>query len=256
MKKNEITFEYPLNEHMRACLRLEHLFSQLNLNISQPTADASRSAIIALLEILNVVDRPDIKTKLTKSLSQISIHFSTLARLPQVDQEKLNLLLHEVDTIRDNLFKLHGKLGQELDSNEFLTSIRMHMNNPGGACDFSLPGFKLWLEKPFEQRFKDLQQWCGGIALIENITQKILCITRECKQLKPILAENGFYQQGLDPNINGELVRVKLPADTLYYPEFSVGRPRMSIRFNMLNGDGRPKQANENIPFEMAYCYL
>ena len=251
--KKLIIFEQPLNEHMRACLRLEHLYSQLNLNISNPEPEASRTTIMALLEILNVVDRPDIKTKFTKVLSQISIHYSQLASLPQVDKEKLNDLLNDINSVRNQLVNLHGKLGQELHGNEFLTSIRMHMNNPGGACDFSLPGFKLWLEKPFENRFHDLQNWCQYIQLIENVTNKILKVTRDCKQLKSFVAEDGFFQQGLDPNANGELVRVRLPGD-IYYPEISVGKHRMSIRFNMLNGDGRPKQTNDDIPFEMAYC--
>lgn len=253
--KKIIIFDQPLNEQMRACFRLEHLFNLLNLNISQPDPEASRSAIIAMLEILNVVDRTDIKTKFSKSLAQISIYFSQLSRLPRVDLEKLEILLLEVAELRNALLHLHGKLGQNLHNNEFLNSIRMHMNNPGGACDFSLPAFKLWLEKPFESRYHDLENWRSNITLIEKVTHTLLYNIRACKHFKPYVAENGFFQQSLDANTSGELIRVKINTDN-FFPEFSVGKYRMSVRFNMLNGDERPKQATQDIPFEMAYCYL
>src|SRR3990167_5763819 len=109
MKKN-IIFDQPLNEQMRACFRLEHLFNLLNLNINLPDPEGSRSAILAMLEILNVVDRTDIKTKFSKSLAQISIYFSQLSRLPRVDLEKLEVLLLEVAELRNALVQLHGKL--------------------------------------------------------------------------------------------------------------------------------------------------
>ena len=50
-----IIYEQPLNEHMRVCLRLEHLFTQLHYGLDGAHALDSRSALAALVEILNLL---------------------------------------------------------------------------------------------------------------------------------------------------------------------------------------------------------
>jgi cell division protein ZapD len=59
-----VIYEQPVNEHVRVCLRLEQLFNQTLHWMRGTSAWDSRAAISALLEILNVLDRPDLKAKL------------------------------------------------------------------------------------------------------------------------------------------------------------------------------------------------
>ncbi len=256
MKEQCATFEQPLNEHTRACLRLEHLFTQAKANLDSDTVWGSRSALVAIIEALNVIDRPDLKTKLANALSQQAEKLAQLEASPQVDSEKLRKVLHELDRFIDCLHGTKGKISQSLRANDFLNTIRQHLQNPGGACGFNTPAYHLWLQQPTSVRSNDLHAWYQEFEPLHGIISLLLQITRHNASLQTHQAEQGFFQLTLDPNIQFELIRVMLPADKKIFPEISVGRHRLVVRF--LNHDitcrERPPQSRENIAFKLACC--
>lgn len=251
-----IIYEQPLNEHMRACLRLENLFSQLSKTIDEPEEWATRHAMLTLLKILNVVDRPDLKAKLTKALSDHAAILTQLEKLPKVDTEKLRVFLDQLDFVIDELYALSGKIGQELHSHELLSSIRSHMHNPGGPCNFSLPAYQLWLKQPPAVRSHDLHSWAHHFALLQKAVELLLTLTRDFSKPQKHLAADGFYQQNLNSNQQGELVRVIVPSEYNIFPETSVGRHRLSIRFYKGDLTDKPQPLRDSIEFALLYCSL
>jgi len=256
MWNDTIIFEQPLNEHMRACLRLEHLFSQIQQTIDQPSEWASRSCLHSLLKILNVVDRPDLKNKFTKALSDHASVLTQLERNPQVDSTKLRVFLDQLDALIDQLYAMNGKIGQCLGENDFLAGVRSHMNNPGGPCNFSIPSYQLWLNQPDHQRSQDLQRWHDEFAILEKAVQLLLQLTREFTKPNKHLAEGGFYQQALDSNSHGEMVRVIVPSSLNIFPEISVGRHRLSVRFYQGDLLQKPRQTSDAVQFVLMYSSL
>jgi cell division protein ZapD len=258
MQDDIIIYEQPLNEHIRVCLRLEHLFEHILSNIENHSEWASRTAVLALLETVNVIDRPDLKTKLTKALTQHASTLTQLEVLPQVDSSKLRSILSQLDHLIDQLYATQGKIGQTLRSNEFLNGIRQHLYNPGGAVNFSNPAFQLWLQKPAVNRVKDLKAWFKEFNLIRDVVNLLLHLTRQSSLSIEKYADKGFYQQALDPNSSCEMVRVTLPVTADLYPEISVGRHRLSVRFLEPNchEQGRSKQCDYNIKFKLTCCAL
>lgn len=253
-----IIYEQPLNEHIRVCLRLEHLFDQVLINIDNVNEWSSRIAILAILETVNVIDRPDLKTKLTKALTQHATTLSQLEILPQVDSSKLRSVLSELDRLIDQLYATQGKLGQQLRTNEFLNGIRQHLYNPGGAVNFSNPSLQLWLQRPAVNRIEDLNTWFKEFDSIRDVVNLLLRLTRESSVPIEKYADKGFYQQALDPNVLCEMVRVAIPVEANLYPEISVGRHRLSVRFLEPNCHelGRSKQIDSNIKFKLTCCAL
>lgn len=258
MREEIITYEQPLNEHIRVCLRLEHLFQQILNNINEPTEANSRTAILALLETLNVIDRPDLKTKLTKALTQHAATLTQLEVLPQVDNSKLKSILTELDRHIDQLYTTQGKIGQTLRNNEFLNSIRQHLYNPGGATNFSNPAFQLWLQQPANRRIEDLNIWFQEFNQLREVVELLLRLTRQSSTPIEKYAEKGFYQQALDSNASCELVRVSLPVSLNLYPEISVGRHRLSIRFlePKCHEQGRSRQCDYDVKFKLVCCAI
>jgi cell division protein ZapD len=254
MTDNTIIYEQPLNEHIRVCLRLEHLFDQVLTNIEDGDEWSSRTAILALLETVNVIDRPDLKTKLTKALTQHASTLSQLEVLPQVDSSKLRSILNDLDRLIDQLYATQGKIGQTLRTNEFLNSVRQHLYNPGGAVNFSNPSLQLWLRQPALSRIENLNTWFKEFDQIREVVNLLLRLTRESSIPTEKYADKGFYQQALDPNTNCELVRVTVAPEV--YVEISAGRHRLSVRFLELNcqDDGRSKQIDSNIKFKLTCC--
>lgn len=258
MQDQIIIYEQPLNEHIRVCLRLEHLFGQILLNIENTSEWGSRTAILALLETVNVIDRPDLKTKLTKALTQHAATLTQLEVLPQVDGSKLRSVLTELDRLIDTLYATQGKIGQNLRQNDFLNAIRQHLYNPGGAVNFSNPAFQLWLQQPSVNRINDLKTWFEEFNQLRDVVNLLLQLTRESNLPLEKYADNGFYQQALDPNTACEMVRVSVPITANLYPEISVGRHRLSVRFLEPNCHelGRSKQCDYNIKFKLTCCSL
>jgi cell division protein ZapD len=252
----KITFEQPINEHVRLCLRLEHLFKQLDDNLAVETEWGSRVALSAILEILNVIDRPDLKTKLTKALSQHSAKLIQLEKSPQVNKEKLREVLNELDRLTETLFTLPGKIAQSLRENDFLNAIRQYSYNPGGACNFCLPAYQLWLRQPGAHRAQTLHAWIKHFVNLRETVFLLLSLIRNGATSSSQLARDGFYQQALDPNDPCELVRVTLPENVGIYPEISVGRHRMSVRFLLENLHDRAKQLQNDIVFDLSICSI
>jgi cell division protein ZapD len=253
-----IIYEQPLNEHIRVCLRLEHLFNQILLHLNNSDEWSSRAALLAILETVNVIDRPDLKTKLTKALTQQASTLTQLEVLPQVDSSKLKLILSELDQHIDQLYATHGKIAQPLRTNDFLNSVRHHLYNPGGAVNFSTPAFQLWLQKPAVTRIEDLNTWFVEFNLVRDVVDLLLRLTRQSNLPIEKYADNGFYQQALDPHSSCELVRVAVPVSANLYPEISVGRHRLSVRFLEPNSRemGRSKQCDYNLKFKLTCCAI
>lgn len=251
-----ITYEQPLNESMRICLRLEHLFNQLQQHITQHNVDSSRIAVSALAKTLDVINRPDLKSKLSQMLTQHATMLAQLEQFSQVNPERLREILDQLDQLISSFHQQKNRIGERLRNNEFINQIRLREHNPGGACAYSSPSYALWLKKPPEQRIKDLKNWATEFSELRQIVELTLYLTRNSSEAQKVMTKAGFYQQNLDSTLPCEIIRVNVPLQYNVFPEFSVGRHRLAIRFlnPCYQDDGHPTQIAENIEFELTCC--
>lgn len=257
-QSNLITYEMPLNDAIRICLRLENLFLQFQKTASCTTALSTKNAMNALLKILEVTDRPDIKSKLSQTLTQFTTAFSQMARSPQVDNARLQAALKKIDGLNNYLHTHHPRIGETLRQNDFLSQIRSNLTNPGGVCDYRLPAYMLWQNKPNAEKSKDLTTWMETFRPLYDISETILQLTRDTTPLQTATAENGFFIQPLNSAVTYHLVRIALPIPSNLYPEFSVGKHRLTIRFLKPNyfGAGKPTQSPDSVSFQLACCKI
>ncbi|MFA6409020.1 MAG: cell division protein ZapD [Gammaproteobacteria bacterium] len=260
MSATGIIFEQPLNEHIRFSLRLEYLFQKAKYHLENDSSWGSRFALETILEILSVVDRPDLKTKLAKALQ---LYAASLANLlgnqklcAELDEKKLRRVHDELVEASLNLQQNRGKVGQDLRDNEFITTISQRLATAGGTCDFSVPAYHLWLQQPAKARRQYLDEWIDSFAELARNIALLLKLTRSSVDLHTAKATNGFYQIDLDPRISYQMVRVAVPEDAHCYPEISVGRHRISIHFYALNLKGRPLQTKKDLTFQLACCRM
>jgi len=255
-KPRSITYEQPLNEHIRVCLRLENLFIQLNDRIMEPAIDSSKTSLTAILRTLDVINRPDLKSKLTQALTQHTTSLEKLEKFPEVDSKRLREILLQINLLMNSLHQNRSRIGGRLHSNEFLNQVRLSLGNPGGACPSTNPAFALWLRKPDHERIKDLTMWADDLNELREIINLILHLTRGGSNAQTFTAKDGFYHQALDPSIPCDLLRVTVPTAMNIFPEFSVGRHRLTIRFltPQFQEHGRPEHLRENIDFDLACC--
>lgn len=256
MESELITYEQPLNEQVRLCLRFEYLFEQASHYLSCESYWDIRQALSAILEILQTADRPDLKNKFGQMLNQYASSLSQLEKLPDIDKQKLNNTLKQIDQLVDELHANTKKTGQELRENEFLMTIQQRAYTPAGTCNFSLPAYYLWLQQDKNILKQKLLQWLDSFKQLHVIIKLMLKLTRESTSFKDSKAIGGFYQGSLEPSIHHQMVRISIASEKKLFPEISVGRHRLAVHFFTLDVNGRAAQTPNDVTFSLACCKL
>lgn len=254
MTTEMITFEQPVQEHVRACLRLEHLFLQAESTWRSNSIWESRTCIAAIIEILNILDRPDIKPKLNKELSRILTNLSRLATAAHVDKKKLSGTLTELDLSINSLQTMSGKIGQSLRENDFLATVRQHLMNPGGACNFEVPIYHFWLNLPADKRQAQLKAWLDELIHIYAAIRILLKVFRESSTPSKQIAVSGSFQASLDPQIPSQIIQISVHKSAYTYPVVSLGRHGISVSFFDFTVTSRPTQTENDIEFLLTIC--
>lgn len=253
---NPIIYEQPLNERMRTYLRLEHLFRQAAYTLRGFSVWDSRATVNAIINILEIVSRGELKAETLKELDRLYGALSRLQDMPGVDREQLGSILSQLSTTQGELHALQGQPGQRLRDNELLGSLRQRSTITAGDCSFDLPGYHFWLQQDPEIRIANLEEWYEDLNTIHKPISLILGILREASDATDISAEKGFYQQSLDSQSPVQMLRVTLDGNANCYPEISGGKHRFSIRFVRPDSRGHPVQADETVDFRLTCCTL
>jgi len=254
--KDTIIYDHPLNEVIRVCLRLEQLFQQIDHQLSDTSIFGTRSLISLIINVLHILDRPDLKAKLAKELSVLLTNLQRYGNAPDIDATKLNSLMQQLDELSRNLIDSSGKIGQRLRDIELLNNLRTHMASPGGGCSFDIPIFHYWLQQPPEVRKNTIMEWLSDFGQIRTAVALVLELVRNNTKVETKTAVHGFHQELLDPQLNLRMIRIGIERNLAAYPEISIGRHFFSVRFFSPLIDKRPIQFTENLNFWVAYCLV
>ncbi|AFJ03360.1 hypothetical protein Q7C_2224 [Methylophaga frappieri] len=258
MSENTTTiYEQPLNERIRTFLRLEFLFARIHHSIQRDEIFSHREAIDAMLNVLSIFERSDLKAEIIKEVERLVTTLSALENTPGVDRQALDLLLAELDQTLDALQIRKAGIGQALKENEFLYSIRQRSSIAGGTCDFDLPAYHYWLQHtPLADRHNQLRYWLEQFVAVEAAIDISLRLIRGSTGFSDAQAENGFFQRSLDGNQPCQLIRVMINTQAAYFPEISGGKHRFTVRFMLFDINQRPQQINQDVPFRLSCCNM
>lgn len=252
-----VVYEQPLSERIRAFLRLEYLFQRANHELSGDDLWSSRTTLEALMDVMALMGRSDVKKEIIKELERYATTFGALSRNPNVDKESLEEVLSQVQHFLGGLKVRESAPGHELKHHEFLSSVRQRSSIPAGTCDFNLPNLHFWLRHPLELRRRDLKRWLATYDVVRDGIALCLQLVRESHPGSGEVAEGGFYQQSLDAASPCQMIRVALEPNMPAFPEISAGRHRFTVRFMRLdNTDERPVQTEKDIEFRLSCCVL
>ncbi len=250
-----VVYEQPLNERMRTFLRLEFLYTQASYHSESDNPWSSRAAVASLLEILAITARGDSRSEVIKELErhmQILRDFQTKAG---VDPGRLNSLMSNLVRLRDELTGVGGNFMAPLRDSEFLSAIKHRSAIPGGTCDFDLPDYSYWLNRPPEVRAAEFAHWLALIRPLCDSIAELLWLTRQNAKRRAETAVGGVYQLQFDRENPCQLVRITLPADTDLFPEISGNQHRCTVRFlSWTNADERPVHVELDVPFLLTCC--
>lgn len=251
-----VSFEQPLTERVRTFLRLEFLFGLYKHHRADTSEAGARASLQALLEILTVLSRADLKNEVLKELSDQHAALTKLIARPGVDTTRLNEVLAELALALNGMQQLATQFAASLmRGNDFLIALFNRTGIPGGTCGFDLPAYHLWLSQPYEQMKRDLDAWYANVRPFEKAITLYLRLLRNSVEPKSHVAHGGMFVDVPQPAC--VLLRVTVPAEARTYPEISAGKHRFTVRF-MKAGDvnSRSQQCTGDISFLMQCCAL
>lgn len=245
-------FEFPLKEKVRNYLRVEQLLGQLKVSAQSEHTHLQLVFFQQLFELLDLVERLDLRSDLTKDLEAHEKNLVYWSKHPKIDSTALEQALKTVLTLREKL-KADRRFGSALREDKLLSAIRQRFAIPGGACSFDLPNLHFWLQQPLEVRQTEIAQWLETLALLDDAIAVSLSFIRERGQFINVTAENGFYQGAAEDK--NELIRVRCRVDEGYYPTLSGNKYRYALRFMLFTPKENGSASIDNdIQFQLAAC--
>lgn len=217
----------------------------------------SRFILEAMLEILDLLSRSDLKGDLIKELEKHANMLNGLKDNPAVDPVRLNSITARINELLEVLKAGNYQPGTQLKNDELVTSFKQRIAIPGGTCNFDLPRFHHWLNLPDSVIQDNLTNWLSDLEPVKQAVSLTLDMIRNSSQPSMETAQDGFYQKPMDSKISCQLIRVLLPETSPFYPEISGGKHRFTIRFmENPSTNVRSTQTADNVEFELRCCML
>ena len=249
-----IVYEYPFNERVRALLRLEFLFDRMIFFSQQSDPRMHQVALASLFDLLDATERTDMKGSVLQDLERQRSVLLSLQTHPEVDDKRLAAMIAEIERVAANL-GAPGKTGQLLRENEWLSSLRGRLVMPGGGTQVDMPSFHAWQNRPDHVRTADLKRWMSSLMPLQAGISIVLGLLRESGQAEDAQAPSGGYQQMLGGKTY-QLLRVWVDAASGVFPEMSANKYMVWIRFATQDGEVKPHQVVQAVPFRLALCAL
>lgn len=250
-----LVFEQPLNERMRAYLRIDFLYNQALYHAHSSSQWGSRAAISSLLDILAIITRSDTRADVLKELERQIALYTEFQRRPNIDVDRLQALVTNLGRLRTELLGAGSAWMQPLRDSNFLAAIRHRSTIPGGTCDFDLPDFSYWLSQSGETRERALADWLALLRPLCDSIAELLWLTRQGGRGRNELATNGVFHITFDRGSPVQLLRVAIDSGLGIFPEISGSHYRASVRFVGWQGlNERAKQMEGDVPFELICC--
>ncbi len=257
MPHNRSVYEQPLSERIRTFLRLEHLFAKAEHALTSMDPWSSRATLEAVIDIMAVLSRADLKKEMIKELERNAATLRGLSQNPNVDPARLKDVL---DAVKGQLASLHNdgnSRGQELRDDDLLSTVRQRSTITAGTCNFDLPALHYWLQASADQRGNDLRNWLHSFDLLNSSVSLCLRLVRESAIATHEVAQSGFFQRTLDTATPCQMIRVCLMEDVRCYPEISAGKHRFTVRFMRPTATrDRPSQTDVDVEFDLHCCVI
>ncbi len=249
-----ITYELPLHEQTRVLIRLEFLLNQLHTHIKQPSQEAIYFALKTIDEILSVIERCNIKKHLLNEIKDVSTLLIHWREHSLVSVDKIDYLLNQLTTEKTFIDGMPSHTRNLLADNEFLKIFRQKCNIPGGTSPVDFPRFHNWLHQNPIDLQKLLKAWANKLECYYRPIKLVLSLIRQSVSNSDQVAENGFYQQSLDKNVEYKLIRIKIAEENPHFAEISGGRYHITVRMMHEAEGGSLSQYHQDVKFELGIC--
>jgi len=245
-------YEQPLNEKIRLFMRLTFLMERFNHHLEEPTPENCQAAVLVLLELYNLSSRLDVKSAALHVLDLQTQAVRNAEGVEGIDTVRASRMLAKLEEKSKQLYSFRGQLGQHLKIHSFLNILKQRASIAGGINRMDIPVFNYWLSLPEKVKIEDLRGWVRPYNIAFEAIKLLMELIYSSPETEDVVATGGFYQSTLSVSRDYQLLQLKLPDKSTYYPEISAGKQRFSVRFvDSSQLEERGKQVIENVDFKL-----
>ncbi len=252
MNEPSIIYEQAIHEQIRVCLKTEQFLERIDDMLKIDSPWAAENLARAIVDIMVLFDRTDIKAKISKQLRELSENLKQHLVSPYCDKAQTEELLKYLETYQQFVLNTEGRFLDALREDSLLKIIKQCLQHPSGPCTQEAPSMHHWIHQTYEVRLQTIQTWLNHLNPIRSMITVILHIIRGSVNFISKTAHEGQYSQNLKMVKDCQLIRVKLPRDSSVYPTISAGKHSANIRFLTVSDH---KSCTENISFELCLCH-
>lgn len=247
-----IIYEHAIQEQLRVCLKTEQFLKRIDDMLTIDSPWAAENLARAVVDIMVLFDRTDIKAKLSKQLRELAENLKQHLSSAYCDKAQTEELIQYLETYQQFVLNTEGRFLEALREDSLLKTIKQCLQHPSGPCSHEAPAMHHWINQPYAMRSEAIEIWLQCLNPIRSIVTVILHILRGSVTFTQKTAHEGQYSQNLKMVKDCQLVRIKLSQNSEVYPMISAGRQSVNIRFLQVSNN---KSAVENIPFELCLCH-
>ena len=247
MSNDTITFQLATHYLSRVALRLEFLFKIINEACHESHEVIHRYALKNIIELLNIIEKPELKSRFIKELIRIE---HVLKKQALVNNAKLvENLAQQIHILND----VPGRFNQLIHEDVFLKTLKQihHPNTP--ECEFNSPYLVMWFDLDPLTRQNAITQWVHCLKDLESTLAIYLSLLRSLTEYKAIKANKGFYQYSFAPKTINHLILLKMDKSLRITPQLQLGHNNLTIR---LYESATALPVHENIDMEIAFCQI
>lgn len=204
----DICYLFPLTKRARLLLKLDLCFKEMLLFQEKNDYYTARWAIERLFEILQLIERVEIKMELYKEGE----------RFPQEAD-----LQHVLLKLRD----YPGKVGECLRNDLCLMALQKRFFQTAGACVFDAPSLHSWLSLEPHEREADWQRLNAPLYDLQKAITELMKTYEKHFNFKKVVASNGLLHH--QPQPNSSLLCVKFSRRSLI-PEASFSPKAVFVK--------------------------
>ena len=247
------TFELAMTESSKLCARLEHVFLQIRTHIAQKGHAPRQLALESMIELLQVLDRPDVRTRLLYLVQGISEYFSAM---PSSEAFRFDALNADFALDMHYLRSEPTRLGHALAHDALLKQLRAYITMHGRSAYHLSPLCHLWQDLDEGTVIACFQRWFEPMLPLEACVMRIMKLMRLYYQSTVYDVPLGFAKWDIPKSMQIFFVGVSV-ADTLL-PTVSAGQQMVSVTFyQALWGQSQVMERYEApVRFEWMICML
>jgi len=183
-------FEFPLNERIRAFLRLEAMLEEFDHFIGMRSHWDVQSGIYALNRLLHFLERKDYRLEITQELERQLFSLNRLINNPGVDTTSLNLAIVNTETYIAQFRNMQKCYDDSIRKDELLNSIRLRITTANLTSSVDLPCLHSWLHSKNNEQQDRLNIWASHFSHLKSTVMFILSAIRKTSIFEQKFAES------------------------------------------------------------------